>query len=275
MRLIRFDTCHSLPRLLNDSYLALGNFDGMHLGHQAVVAKAKAMARPKGAPVLVITFDPHPVRYFQPSTAPFQIMTLEQRAFRAAALGADAMIALPFDAGLARLSAQTFFEQWLIDRLRTAGIVTGANFAFGAGRSGNVGFLADASASRGIAFAAVEPVFSAGKMVSSSRIRDALRAGDCNAACTMMGQNFAITGLAKSRVNGRGTVSLIELPMSDYVRLAPGDYPANLTFEQKLAACGTASIVDRSDYVSFVSKQPLSLGAETDVTIEFVGHEMA
>src|SRR5690348_13939548 len=106
-----------LPAALRGAVLALGNFDGFHAGHQAVVSRAVALARPMGAPVLVATFDPHPVRYFHPDAPPFRLTTLDQRARLFAAAGADAMVVFPFDESLASLTAEQFVTEKLVRML--------------------------------------------------------------------------------------------------------------------------------------------------------------
>src|SRR5690606_38094173 len=104
-----------VPDHLRGSVLALGNFDGFHLGHQAVVARAVEWARKEGRPVMVATFDPHPVRFFRPESPPFALTNVEQRARLFAAAGADAMLIFRFDGDLAALSAEEFVRDLLVD----------------------------------------------------------------------------------------------------------------------------------------------------------------
>nr|MDP8993553.1 bifunctional riboflavin kinase/FMN adenylyltransferase [Pseudomonadota bacterium] len=121
----RLDGGSAVPERLRGGIVALGNFDGFHKGHQAVVARAVHRARAEGRPVLVATFDPHPVRFFKPDLPPFRLTTLDQRERLFAAAGADAMIVFRFDAVLASVMAPDFVTDWLASRIGAAGVVTG------------------------------------------------------------------------------------------------------------------------------------------------------
>ena len=154
----RLDGGSAVPDALRGGIVALGNFDGFHLGHQAVVGRAIERARADGRPALVATFDPHPVRFFRPETPPFRLTTLDQRQRLFAAAGADAMIVFRFDAALAGLSAEAFVAERLVGLLGVAGVVTGQDFTFGKGRSGNAAVLAALAARHGFAAEAVAPV---------------------------------------------------------------------------------------------------------------------
>ena len=174
--------------------IALGNFDGFHLGHQAVVGAAVARARAARVPAIVATFDPHPVRFFAPDAPPFRLTTLDQRAALFAQAGADAMLVFAFNAELARVSAQDFITDWLITRAGASGIVTGEDFTFGKARGGNIDVLRETGSAHGLIATAVPPVCDAGGPISSSRIRDALQAGDCATATGLLTRPFAIQG---------------------------------------------------------------------------------
>jgi len=183
-----------LPDSLRGAVIALGNFDGFHLGHQSVVAQAAAWAQAEGRPAIVATFDPHPVRHFAPHVPPFRLTTLEQREELFAAAGADAMLVFEFDEALASLSGEEFVRDLLGARLGARGVVTGEDFTFGKGRSGNVALLREVGAGGGIEARAIGPVLESGLAVSSSRIRDALKAGDCGAAARLLTRPFAVRG---------------------------------------------------------------------------------
>jgi riboflavin kinase/FMN adenylyltransferase len=193
----RLDGGSAVPVRLRGGVVALGNFDGFHLGHQAVVGRAIARARAEGRPALVATFDPHPVRFFQPDAPPFRLTTLDQRERLFAAAGADAMLVFHFDAALAGLSAEAFVAERLIELLGVAGVVTGEDFTFGKGRSGNAAVLAELASKYGLFAEAVAPVALDGEPVSSSRIRDALQAGDCATAERLLTRPFAIEGVVQ------------------------------------------------------------------------------
>lgn len=126
-----------LPPSLRGAIIALGNFDGFHLGHQAVADEATRWARAEGRPAIIATFDPHPVRWFRPDAEPFRLTTLEQRQELYLAAGATAMLVFHFGAELANTSAEDFVRVLLAERLGAAGVVTGEDFTFGKGRTGN------------------------------------------------------------------------------------------------------------------------------------------
>jgi riboflavin kinase/FMN adenylyltransferase len=191
---LRLDHRESFPESLRGAVIALGNFDGFHLGHQAVVAEAVAWARAEGRPAVVATFDPHPVRHFAPHIPPFRLTTLDQREELFAAAGAEAMLVFHFGDALAGTSAQDFVGTLLCEHLGAAGVVTGEDFTFGKDRGGNLDVLRDEGAKRGIEARAVPPVIEGGRVVSSSRIRDALKAGDCEGAARLLTRPFAIRG---------------------------------------------------------------------------------
>jgi riboflavin kinase/FMN adenylyltransferase len=222
----RLTSDHPVPAPYRDAVVALGNFDGFHLGHQAVVARARAIAQAEGRPLIVATFDPHPVRYFRPDAPPFRLTTLDQREHVFAAAGADAMLVLRFDAALAAVPAHAFVSDWLGARVGAAWIVTGSDFTFGAGRSGDAALLADPAVMGRIRSHAVGPVADATGPISSSRIRAALRAGDPAEAARLLSRPFAIEAIVQhgdkvGRTIGYPTANM---DMGEYLRPAYGIY---------------------------------------------------
>lgn len=191
-------TCdRPVPEHLRGGVVALGNFDGFHRGHQAVVGAAIANGRATGRPVLVASFDPHPVRYFRPDTPPFRLTTLEQRADLFAKAGADAMLVFTFNAALANVSAADFISEWLIGRTGAAHVVTGQDFTFGKARSGDVALLAELGPPQGLTAEAIGPVTDDGGPISSSRIRQALVGGDPIEAARLLTRPYRIQGLVQ------------------------------------------------------------------------------
>lgn len=195
--MIRLNSLEPVPAHLRGGIVALGNFDGFHLGHQAVVGEAIRWAKAEGRPAIVATFDPHPVRYFVPDSAPFRLTTLAQREELFAAAGADAILVIHFGADVAGMTAQDWIEQGLVGHLGAVGVVTGDDFTFGKGRSGNPHMLAEYGATVGLRAKAVGAVTLAGEAVSSSRIRNALKSGDCETASRLLTRPFAIRGLVQ------------------------------------------------------------------------------
>ena len=193
----RLEGGSAVPERLRGGIVALGNFDGFHAGHQAVVGRAVVRARAEGRPALVATFDPHPVRFFKPDIAPFRLTTLDQRERLFGEAGADAMMVFRFDAELAAVTAEDFVLDRLIARIGAAGVVTGEDFTFGKGRGGNVAVLREIAEREGLSVDAVAPVEADGEPVSSSRIRESLEAGDCATATRLLTRPFAIEGLVE------------------------------------------------------------------------------
>jgi riboflavin kinase / FMN adenylyltransferase len=222
----RLDGGSTIPPPLAGAIVALGNFDGFHLGHQAVVGRAVARARAEGRPALVATFDPHPVRYFRPDAAPFRLTTLDQRQALFADAGAAAMAVFRFDAALAGLTAEQFVVDRLLGALRVGGVVTGEDFTFGRGRGGNAATLAELGRAHGFSVDTVGPVALDGAPVSSSRIRDALREGRPRDAAALLTRPFAIRGPVihgdkRGRTIGFPTANL---ELGPYLRPAYGIY---------------------------------------------------
>ena len=186
-----------LPESLRGAIIALGNFDGFHLGHQAVAKEAIDWARAEGRPAIIATFDPHPVRFFKPDAAPFRLTTLEQRQELYLAAGATAMLVFHFDGELAGTTAEDFVRVLLAEKLGAKGVVTGGDFTFGKARGGNFKRLVELGKEVGIEARAVEPVMDGGEAVSSSRVRDALREGDPQEAARLLTRPFAIRGVVQ------------------------------------------------------------------------------
>lgn len=222
----RLDGNAPIPPEFRGGVVALGNFDGVHAGHQAVISAAVAEARQRGVPALVATFDPHPVRHFQPDAAPFRLTTLDQRQRYLAEAGADAMIVFSFGDRLASVTAEEFVTQWLGGHLGVTGVVTGEDFTFGKGRGGNIAVLKALGAAQGITAQAVGAVSDAGGPISSSRIREALKAGDCETATRLLTRPFAVAGeVAHGDKNGRKLgFPTANVDMGTYLRPRYGIY---------------------------------------------------
>lgn len=211
---------------LRGGIVALGNFDGFHLGHQAVVGRAVALARAQERPAIVATFDPHPVRHFRPDAPPFRLTTLDQRERLFEAAGADAMLVFRFDGALAGVTAADFVIDWIIQRAGAAGVVTGADFTFGRARGGDIAILAEMGRAHGLTVETVAPVSADGEIVSSSRIRDALRAGDCATATRLLTRPFSIQGAVQhGDKNGRALgYPTANIDLGQYLRPRYGVY---------------------------------------------------
>ncbi len=215
-----------LPESLRGAIIALGNFDGFHLGHQAVAKEAIDWARAEGRPSIIATFDPHPVRFFRPDAEPFRLTTLEQRQELYLAAGATAMLVFHFDGELAGTTAEDFVRVLLAEKLGAKGVVTGGDFTFGKARGGNFERLVELGGEVGIEARAVEPVMDGGEAVSSSRVREALREGDPQEAARLLTRPFAIRGVVehgdkRGRTIGYPTANL---SIESYLRPKYGIY---------------------------------------------------
>ena len=191
------DHREKVPEPLRGAIIALGNFDGFHLGHQAVAKEAIDWARSEGRPAIIATFDPHPVRFFRPDVPPFRLTTLEQRQELYLAAGATAMLVFHFDGELAGTSAEDFITQVLLERLGAHGVVSGEDFTFGQGAKGNVALLQGFGADNGLASRTVGAVIDDGRAISSSRVREALREGDPEEAARLLTRPFAVRGVVQ------------------------------------------------------------------------------
>ena len=224
--MIRLDHREPIPEELRGAILALGNFDGFHQGHQAVVGEAVDWARAEGRPAIVATFDPHPVRFFRPDTPPFRLTTLAQREELFARAGAQAMLVFHFDAAFAGIDAEDFITDLLGKHLGAAGVVTGEDFTFGRARGGNPEVIAALRDSCGIGSRRVGAVHDAQGPISSSRIRAALQEGDCEEATRLLTRPFAIRGQVQhgdklGRTIGYPTANI---DMGQYLRPRYGIY---------------------------------------------------
>lgn len=212
--------------------LALGQFDGIHLGHQAVLRAARDLARDLGAVARCLTFEPHVMRVLDPARAPLELATSGQNAARIRACGLDGLVVFPFDRAWADRSAMDFLEALpLLARAPVAGVVAGADFAFGRNREATAADLPRLAADAGIPRAAiVPPVLWRDAPISSSRIRAAVAEGDAEAAAAMLGRPFALEGTV---VHGRAVGRRHGLPTANVrpilpIRPKPGVWAARL-----------------------------------------------
>jgi riboflavin kinase/FMN adenylyltransferase len=211
----RVDT---VPAEFAGATIALGNFDGVHRGHQKVIGEAVGLARDAARPAGVMTFEPHPRRYFQPKAAMFTLTPTPQKLKLIEALGADFAGVLAFDQELAGLSGERFVCEVLADRWQVGHLVVGYNFFFGKGRSGSPQLLADMGPDLGFGVTVVAPESDDGEVFSSSAVRDNLRTGDVRGAAEILGYWWTVRGIVESGAGiGRG----IGYPTANVV-LEPG-----------------------------------------------------
>ncbi|MBM3616988.1 MAG: bifunctional riboflavin kinase/FAD synthetase [Alphaproteobacteria bacterium] len=189
---------HSIPfwpEAAQGSVIALGNFDGVHAGHQAVLSRARALANAKGVPLAVMAFEPHPRRFFNPALPVLRIVPFAEKARLLREIGVDYFYVAHFNAAFAALSADAFIQDILLDGLKVSHVVTGHNFAFGHKRQGDSAFLAQKSAELGFGYTQVDAAMNGDAVYSSSAVRHALSEGDVGAASAILGRPYAIRGL--------------------------------------------------------------------------------
>jgi len=233
-----------IPDDLKGSIVALGNFDGFHLGHQAVVGRAVQRAFHERRPAIVATFDPHPVTYFKPDVPPFRLTSLEQRERLFSHAGADAMLVFEFNEKLRETSAEEFVSWLLAGKIGAAGVVTGDDFSFGKGRSGNVETLKTLGGYSGIIAETVAPVVIDGERVSSGKVREALIGGDMGHATHLLSRDFAIEGIVQ-RGDQRGRelgYPTANLSLGDYQRPKYGIYAVRVTLDDGSEYPGVANM---------------------------------
>lgn len=205
-----------LPALGVPLHLALGVFDGVHVGHQAVIERAVDAAKRDGGLAGVLTFDPHPIRVIAPQKAPTSLLeTLEHKARAVGDYGAGLFIPLHFDLEVAKMEASEFIDRLMISPVLT--LAVGEDWRFGHNRSGDVNFLKTEAVKRGFTLEAVPPVMHDGERISSTRIRQAIRDGNLDAAAQMLGRQYVVCGTV---VEGKKLGRTIGFPTAN---LATGD----------------------------------------------------
>jgi riboflavin kinase/FMN adenylyltransferase len=239
------------------STVTVGNFDGLHVGHQKILRSVRDRARATGARAAVITFDPHPMRVLRPDRAPVMIQTLAQRLAGFEEMGLDAALVLHFDRALSLMSAENFIEEILCGALRAETILVGANFRFGHRGAGDVHMLVEYGQPRGFGVEIVPPVEVDGHVVSSTAIRAAVAGGEVESAIPLLGRAFSLTGEIRSGAGRGRTILFPTLNLEPEQELLP-----------KLGVYATESVMNGALYssVTNVGTRPTFNG--TGVTVE-------
>ena len=225
MRTFRHD--EPLPAEARGAVIAIGNFDGVHRGHQAVIGEAGLIAKATGAPWAVLTFEPHPRSVFRPECEPFRLTPAGQKARLIAAMGVDTLVKVAFDRDFAQMSPDAFIQSVLVENVGARHVVAGYDFAFGRNRGGDCGLLLRLGKEAGFGFTVVQAVRgSDGGVQSSSRVRDALREGRPREAAAILGRCFEIeapvvAGDRRGRTIGFPTANL---DLGEYLRPRSGVY---------------------------------------------------
>lgn len=233
----------TIPDDARGAAIALGNFDGVHLGHQAVIASARAACERTGAQLGVAVFEPHPRRFFQPDTPPFRLQTNAQRARALALLGVKEVFEIGFDANLARSSDREFAERLIVQCIGASHVSVGADFRFGHKRMGDVTSLTKLGDELGFSVEAVAPV-GYGEKISSSAVRAAITGGDMERAAELLGRPWAIEGevlrgFARGRDFGFPTANIA---LGDYLEPRLGVYAVRVDLGDGVLLPGVASV---------------------------------
>lgn len=222
----------NIPSSAKGGVVVIGNFDGVHRGHQAVIGQAADLAEAASVPLVVLTFEPHPRSYFRADDPPFRLTPFQNKAHHLEALEVSALVALDFDAELAGMVAEDFVAEILVNGLAAAHVVVGYDFCFGKGRAGTPDKLREWG---GFPVTTVQPVASADEEIySSTQIRDYLRTGQPGHAAALLGRPFEIEGTVNT---GRQLGRTIGFPtanvgLDDYLRPLYGVYAVRLGLEQ-------------------------------------------
>ncbi len=232
--------------------VTVGNFDGLHLGHQKILQTVRDRARAMGERPAVITFDPHPMRVLQPDRAPLMIQTLAQRLSGFERMGMDAALVLHFDRALSHVSAEEFIDRIVFGGLHAGAVLVGANFRFGYRGAGDVRLLSEFGKRDGFDVEIIAPVEVGGRMVSSTGIRAAVAGGDVAGAIPLLGRPFSLTGEIRAGAGRGRTILFPTLNMLPEQELLP-----------RLGVYATESIVGGKLYASVtnVGTRPTFNGA--------------
>ncbi len=278
-QMIVYRSLTEVPPGCGPSVVTIGNFDGVHRGHQQILAAALAQARALGCRAVALTFDPHPDHYLRPDHAPLLLTPISERLRLLAATGIEATLVLPFDAALAGLSAHDFVRAVLVDALGVRGLHEGANFRFGHRAEAGVAELVTFGAEYGFTVHVHPAVHVHGLEVSSSAIRERAAAGDMTRARWMLGHPFAVRSTS-ARDRGVGTRLLVPT-----VNLAPygGQLPAFGVYVSCLHVGSrrfqaVTNVGNRPTFAGagfsveshILDFEPIDLGPETPVEIEFL-----
>jgi riboflavin kinase/FMN adenylyltransferase len=222
------DAARNLPR---GGAVALGNFDGVHLGHRELVARVKAHARRSGGPAVVLTFEPHPTRVLAPQAAPPLIIPLDHRLALLDALGVDAVLLEPFTPAFSMIPAATFVRDVLVDALEVRAVVVGWNFRFGHQRAGTPELLLELGTRHGFAVDVVQEVVAGTIPVSSSRVRQLITDGDVATVQHLLGRPFSVRGTVVHGQHRGRTLGFPTANVESAVELLParGVYAARVS----------------------------------------------
>lgn len=251
-----FTTYENLPDDVRNGVVAIGNFDGVHRGHQAVINEAARFAKSNGVPWSVLTFEPHPRRVFAPDGPPFRLTPSDAKARAIEALGVGALIVLTFDKSFSERSPDSFVHDVLVGGLNAQHVVAGYDFKFGHKRAGNCELLLRKGQEEGFDFTAVQAhTDEAGEVISSTRIREFLVADEPRRAADLLGRPFEIEGeVQHGEKRGRDLgFPTLNIFLGDYMHPANGVYAVRVEINgvshDGAANLGTRPTFDGEDII--------------------------
>jgi riboflavin kinase/FMN adenylyltransferase len=268
-----------VPEAFKGAVVAVGNFDGVHRGHQVLLGEAARLAEARAAPFAVLVFEPCPQEFFRPGAEPFRLTPFRAKARALAEQGADTLYALAFDAEMAHRSAQDFVLDVLVDGLGAGCVVVGADFRFGRGRAGDAAVLSYMGEMEGFGTSIVAPVSAGGEeKISSTAIRQALKLGKPEEAARLLGRPFAIEGRVEhgeKRGAGLGFPTA-NLHLDGYLRPAFGVYAVRVTlFENERAVSRHDGVANLGTRPMFESGEPLLEAYLFDFAGDLYGKHLA
>ncbi len=274
-----FRSLVEIPSDFGPTVAAIGNFDGVHLGHRKILGAVVAEARRSNVRAVAVTFDPHPERFLRPAQAPPLLTPIDERLRLLAGTGIDAVLVLRFDEALARLSAREFVEAILVRALQIRGLHEGGNFRFGHRAQAGIKELAAFGEEFGFGLTVHEPVHTHGLEVSSSAIRSLVATGDLRRSRWMQGCPFTVRA---TQAQGRGVGSRLLVPtvnLAPYVELLPasGVYVTRITIGSRRFQ-GVTNVGHRPTFegagfsveTHILDFEPVELSDETPIELEFL-----
>ena len=233
MKMQIIHNCIEFPDDALDSVIALGNFDGVHKGHGQILAELKRLAEQANKTSAVMTFEPHPRRFFAPESNPFRLTSLEQKSNLIEKAGIDYLFVIDFDQQFANISPEEFVEEILVNKLKASHIITGYDFTFGKNRQGDTGSLQEYS---GFDYTKIDEISDNGQRYSSSNIRKYLQNAQIKQANEMLGHGFKLKGRV---LKGEALAAKLGFPtanidMGEYIRPAYGVYAVKIKIDGKI-----------------------------------------
>jgi riboflavin kinase/FMN adenylyltransferase len=223
VRLAELAENSDLKERLREGAISIGNFDGVHLGHQELLRKVRSFADEVDGPAIAVVMDPHPASVLRPHGAPPALTTLPRRAELMSRVGIDFLLVCEATREFLNQTAEEFFKSLLVETLHAKAIVEGPNFFFGRDRTGNVARLSELCSEHSIELTIVEPSVREDRMVSSSRVREAIADGEIELAKEMLGSRYQLTGRVVQGAGRGRTLGFPTANLGDIESMLPGD----------------------------------------------------